>query len=119
MPLPKKQISVYVTHPKLNNGICLSPNIICWGHEEEWKNYSIVYLCHEILHTMFWEDNSEITHSVIELATDNELRIRLQKKGKYFETKTNRKILKKIYPKWINYLKNNNQNLKEFIQELK
>ncbi len=116
---PEKEIIVYVTHPKLNNGICISSDIICWGHEEKWQNYSIVYLCHEILHAIFWGDNSETTHSVIELATDNELRIRLQGKGRYFETETHKELLKKeksLFQAWKNYLKSK-KDIKEFIQE--
>lgn len=112
IPLPKKKISVYVTHPKLKNGMAISKTTIVWGHKEDWSNYSIVYLCHEILHTMLWGDNLDITHAIIELATDQKLRIRLNKKSKYFkEGKIEvghpklKKLAKKILPYWKNYLK--------------
>lgn len=124
MPLPNKKIFVYVTHPKLRNGMAITPKIIVWGHSEDWLNYSIVYLCHEILHTILQGDRSDITHAIIELTTDQELRIRLGKKGKYFkEGKFDvghfnlRKLEKKILPYWKNYLKDPKQNLKDFIQK--
>lgn len=125
IPLPKKKISVYVTHPKLKNGMAISPKIITWGHSEDWPNYSIVYLCHEIMHILNWNEknNKTITHAIIELAIDNELRIRLNKKGKYFkERKFNvghsrlQNIEKNIYSPWKKYLKNPKQNLKQFIK---
>jgi len=118
-PLPRKTISVYITHPKLKNGMAISPEIIVWGHKEEWQNYSIVYLCHEILHTIFWGDNSKITHAIIELATDQELRIRLNKTGEYFDYVGHKELLKiekKLFPFWKKYLMNKKQNLRQFIE---
>lgn len=120
-PLPKKKISVYITHPKLKNGLAVTPEIITWGHEEEWPNYSIVYLCHEILHTIFWGKTSDFIHAVIELATDQELRIRLNGGGKYFEFPTHKHLLKlekKLLPYWKSYLKNPSQNLKQFMEKV-
>jgi len=119
IPLPEKEISIYITHPKLKNGLTISPKIIVWGHKEEWPNYSVVYLCHEILHTMFWGDNSKITHAIIELATDQELRIRLNNSGKYFEFSTHKNLVnleKKIFPDWKKYLRDKNLNITQFIQ---
>lgn len=120
IPLPKTKIFVYLTHPQLKNGLTISPNIIVWGHKEEWQNYSVVYLCHEILHTMFWEKNSDLVHAVIEMATDQELRIRLNKYGKYFEFSTHKNLLeleKKLLPAWKKYLQDPSQNLKQFIKK--
>jgi len=37
------------------------------------------------MHILTDHDSSDITHAVIELATDNELRIRLNRRGKYFD----------------------------------
>jgi len=125
--LPDKTISIYVTHPKLRNGFTINPQTIAWGHKEDWPNYSIVYLCHEIMHTIFWDNKSKNSHAVIELATDNELRIRLNKKGKYFkEGKFDighdylRKLEQKILPQWKNYLKNKGKkNIFKLEKELK
>ncbi len=125
IPIPKKKISVYVTHPKLKNGMALNPEIIVWGHSEDWLNYSIVYLCHEIMHILTWNEkvDTKTMHAIIELVTDNELRIRLNKKGKYFkEGKFSighpklKKIEKDMLPSWKKYLKNPKQNLKQFIE---
>ena len=122
--LPQKTISVYVTHPKLNNGMAIDTKTIVWGHTEDWKNYSIVYLCHEIMHIVFWNTKSSISHATIELATDNELRIRLNKKGRYFrEGKFDighnklREVEKKLLPRWKKYLEDPKMNIKQFIQK--
>jgi len=127
IPLPQKTISVYITHPKLRNGVTLNQKTIVWGHPEDWKNYSVVYICHEIMHTIFWENKSKNSHAIIELVTDNELRIRLNKKGKYFKEKKFgighehlRKIEQKILPRWKDYLKNKGKkNIFELERELR
>jgi len=95
---------------------------IVWGHPEEWPNYSTVYLCHEIMHILTNLDPSDITHAVIELMTDNELRIRLNNKGKYFQYpghKHLRKLEKNILPEWKKYLKKPEKNIFNFIKDLK
>lgn len=124
--LPNKTISVYVTHPKLRNGMSVNETIIVWGHPEDWLNYSVVYLCHEIMHILFWDIKSSVSHAIIELATDNELRIRLNKRGKYFkEGKFDighnklRKIEQKLIPWWNKYLKDPKINIKQFVQKQK
>jgi len=111
LKIPEKEIKVSITHPKLYNGINFpEEKIIGWGHPEEWKNYSVVYLCHELLHILTYKKfkSSELMHALIELATDNELRIRLNKKGKYFEVPTHKSLLKLekyILPLWKKSLK--------------
>ena len=85
---PDTTVTVIVTHPQFSNGSNIPrEKVILWGHPEEWKNYTIVYLCHELLHLLVHKkySNEEVMHSIIELATDNELRIRLNKKGIYFQ----------------------------------
>lgn len=126
IPLSSKTISVYVTHPKLRNGMSVNETIIVWGHPEDWPNYSVVYLCHEIMHILFWNKKSSISHAIIELATDNELRIRLNKKGKYFKEgefdighNKLRKIEQKLLPQWNKYLEDQKINIKQFIQKQK
>ena len=110
----------YIFHPKSFNGHANSEKkTIKWGHSEDWKNYSTVYLAHEILHIIV-NDTSENMHAIIQLATDNELRIRLNKEGEYFTFRKIpdikemssyiRKIFdleKEIYPKWKEFLKDN------------
>lgn len=128
IPLPKKKISVYVTHPKLKNGMAVSPEIIVWGHSEDWLNYSIVYLCHEIMHILTWDKkvDGKTMHAIIELSTDNELRIRLNQKGDYFKEgrfsvghPKLKKLEKNMLSSWKKYLSNPNRNLKSFIREKK
>ncbi len=111
LKLPSKSVTVLITHPRLRNGTSFpQQNIIGWGHKEEWKNYSTVYLCHELLHILTHNKSKNLTlmHALIELATDNELRIRLNKKGKYFDVKTHKfllKLEKYILPFWEKYLR--------------
>lgn len=118
---PNKKITVYITHPKLKNGKSLpKKNLIFWGHPENWKNYSTIYLCHELLHVLTWKKQKDyrIMHALIELATDEELRIRLNKRGKYFDTKDGHKDLvelkKKILPYWKSYL--NDKSIKNIFE---
>jgi hypothetical protein len=63
---------VRLTHPSLCNGRYLGDNVFTWGHREEWPNYATVYLWHEILHAYFPFD--DLSHALIQLLTDNELR---------------------------------------------
>ncbi len=115
LKIPSITINVFITHPKLSNGSHIpKEKIILWGHPEEWKNYTIVYLCHELLHIIVYKKykNDTLMHSLIELAIDNELRIRLNQRGKYFKEKGReighpelRAIEKKFLPLWKKYLK--------------
>jgi hypothetical protein len=76
------------------------------------------------MHIVFWNTKSSTSHATIELATDNELRIRLNKKGRYFrEGKFDighnklREVEKKLLPRWKKYLENPKMNIKQFIQK--
>lgn len=119
LKLPNKTITVFITHPKFRNGIAFTKkNIIGWGHQEDWQNYSTIYLTHEIMHilTKNYSGNHEVLHALIELACDHELRLKLNKKGKYFKEgkfnvghKSLRKIAKKMLPRWRKYLKDKNK----------
>lgn len=132
LELPNKNLSVYLVHPKLYDGRYWHENgkdIITWGHPEDWENYSTVYLCHEIMHflTKEYEGDKKFLHALIELACDNELRLRLNKKGKYFRDgeheighKSLRKIEKKFLPTWQKYLqkKKKEDNILQLAQQL-
>jgi len=83
--LPSKTVTVFLTHPNLNNGMTVDGNVIVWGHPEEYPNYSTVYIFHEAMHIITKHDDSPEMHAAIELLTDNELRIRLNGTGKYFD----------------------------------
>ncbi len=120
------QLTVYLTHPDLPSGRCYSNyQIAIYGHKEEWPHYNIVYIAHEYLHSIFNSLNlkkKKLIHCLIELITDNELRIALNKKGQYFKDKNIkighdylRKTEKIILPYWRKYLKNNNKYNKNII----
>jgi len=120
--LPSKKIYVYITHPKLKNGKVIDKNIIVWGHSEDFPNYATVYLCHEIMHLLTDLDRSKITHAVIELMIDNELRIRLNGKGRYFQFPGHKDLVKlerKILPHWKKYLKTPKKDFFKFLEDLK
>lgn len=111
--ITKEKIIVFITHPKLKNGrVITDKNIILWGHSEDWKNYSTVYICHELMHLLTWkrQGNTLIMHVIIELMTDNELRIFLQNSSeKNMGLIGHKKLLplrKKILPYWKDYFKN-------------
>jgi len=119
--IPKFKFKVFLTHPKLMNGCYLGDYRICWGHPEEWKNYSLVYLIHEALHEIL-KGHGELGHAVIELISDNQLRIELNKKGKYFQFKGHqelKEIEKKLYSQWKKYLKDDTKNIFDFLKSAK
>jgi|SRR3989344_3581017 len=126
--LPDMSITVLVTHPKLANGMALpESNTIYWGHRENWKNYSMVYLMHEALHLILDRklEKKHLTHAIIELISDNELRIRLNGKGKYFKEQEEyighlflRKLVRALLPFWKIYLRDRNKNIIKFYHEL-
>jgi len=106
--------TVYVTHPSLKNGLYLGQKRIAWGHHEDFPNYSTVYLWHETLHDKLPKD--ERGHAVIELATNEELRVRLNG-GEYppFVGHPHLTPLKeKLLPSWKAYLASPNRNILEF-----
>ncbi len=119
--IPKTKFKVFLTHPQLTNGCYLDDYRICWGHQENWKNYSLVYLVHEALHEIL-KDHDKLVHAVIELVADNQLRIELSKKGKYFDIAGHtelKNIEKQIYPYWKKYLKDEKMNIFDFLKEIK
>lgn len=126
---PDIKINVLITHPNLCNGIALpNSNTICWGHKENWKNYSMVYLMHETLHLILDKKlgKNNLAHAIIELITDQELRIRLNKNGVYFKESKEcvghpflLKLSKAILPYWKKYLKRKDRNIANFYLEMK
>jgi hypothetical protein len=62
----------------MRDGRYLGSNEISWGGVNEWENYEIVYIWHEILHDdKLLGTESDVNHAIIELISDNELRRRL------------------------------------------
>lgn len=136
IPIPSKVIEIIMVHPKLCGGFYAggNPSKIMWGHDPEWPLYHTIYLCHELLHTLLipdwskWNYNAidaSILHALIELACDNELRIRLHGKGKYFYIGKKyighdhlKPFVKNIFPAWRRYLSNKESNLEELAKKL-
>lgn len=113
---PPKDFEVLIIHPAVGGGSYLGNSKIFWGHSEDWGNYSLVYLVHEALHECFGQ--SDLTHALIELIADNELRIRLNKGGEYFTCnreevghKYLRELEQKILTEWKIYLNSTNKSL--------
>jgi len=67
--------TVYLTHPSQNQGHYLGDNRIAWAWCNNGAYNNTIYLWHELLHGVL--PMSERGHAVIELLTDNELRVRL------------------------------------------
>jgi len=112
-----KIFTAYITHPGLRNGCNLGDNLIAWGHKEEFPNYTTVYLWHEVLHSYFKRD--DINHAIIQLLTDNELRVRLNG-GIYPPFQGHKEflpIMKKLLPSWNLFLKENQKEINRFIRE--
>ncbi len=113
---------VFLTHPKLRNGLTVDDSTIVWGHSEDFENYSTVYLAHEFLHIATAHDPSDVTHAIIELAADNETRIRLNGKGEYFEYPGHRRLVeieKLLLPFWRTYLESGRKDFSNFVEEAK
>jgi transposase len=109
-----KTFTIYITHPSLKNGYYFGKNKIGWGHNEDWPNYTTVYLWHEILHSYF--QNKDFNHAIIQFITDNELRIILNG-GKYPPFVGHNDLfplMRKMLPYWKQYLKEKPRDIKKF-----
>lgn len=110
----EKDIVVNIVNPYFNTGTNNMNNEIFWGHYVGINNpnYDAVYMMHESMHCMFpykkeWNRQQRgICHSLIELATDNELMCRLS--GDYKEYNMGHydgaPIRKKLMPLWCAFL---------------
>jgi hypothetical protein len=119
--LPDTVFTVQVVHPTLGRGSYLGNYNIFWGHTELWPNYSIIYLMHEALHEIIGV--SDMQHLAIELATDNELRVRLNKEDYLVNNEPighaeHKEELLKLLPSWIEYIKSPNETIFDFIDKL-
>lgn len=116
--------TIYIISDSLYAGRYIGNNKIIWGHKEMWPNYSTVYLTHEFLHSLLNADT--VSHAIIELIADNELRCRLNNGGDYFyignqliASKGLLEIEQTILPKWKEYLQNPKDNIFSFIAKAK
>lgn len=113
-----KQIDSYLTHPSLKNGSNIE-GVIYWSERNDWPNYNTVYLWHEVLHNYF--EKSEVSHAIIELITDNELRYRLNRVTypPFVGHKELTAIKEKLLPQWKNYLKKSKKDILQFLEDAK
>lgn len=114
-----KKFVIYITHPGLKNGKYMGENKIAWGHNEDWNNYTTVYLWHEILHSYF--DSSDLNHALIELIADEELRSQLNdsKYPPFIGHEYLESIKKKLLPRWRKYLKLDKKSILKFRRDIK
>lgn len=113
-----EKFTVYITHPSLKNGSNIKGDI-SWGHNEEWPNYTTVYIWHEILHSYF--GSSDVEHAIIELVTDEELRTHLNG-GEYppFEGHSHLEPVKqKLLDFWQEYLRSDDKDIHAFVKTAK
>lgn len=114
----KGNYTVWVTHPMLKSGRYTGKNNIIWSYQTYWKNYNTVYLWHEILHSYFGK--SETEHALIELITDEEMRVQLN--GGTYPPFCGHKALDRlkssILPAWNDYKQKEKKNLQELISKI-
>ena len=115
----KENFEIIVTHPAVGNGTNLRNYTIVWGSWGEWNNYATIYLWHEILHT-FLEGKSNIEHSIIQYAADNELRRRLN--GTNYPPFVGHKRLlptmNLLFDDWEMFLKNGEEDIKAWSKKM-
>ncbi|HEY9717705.1 MAG TPA: hypothetical protein V6C69_09570 [Trichormus sp.] len=113
------EFRIFLTHPALKQGHYLGRlKAICWANRNTWPNYNTVYLWHELLHNFM--SGGDLEHAIIQLITDNELRIRLNG-GSYppFEGHPDlSKLMEAVLPHWKSYLAGKERNINLFIKEM-
>jgi len=116
-----KAFTVYVTHPSLRNQFSIiGSDLIFWGHNEDWANYTTVSLWHEVLRSFL--PTEELSEIVIELLCDNHLRVKLNG-GEYPPLLERNSALsdkiQKALEDWKLFLSNNKKNILLFIDQLR
>lgn len=98
--------TVYLNHPIFLEGQYWEDGIIIWSYRNDFLNYNVIYIWHEILHELIGKSDKE--HALIELIADNEMKKQLN--GDEYPPFTGHKDLqylrKKINPKFQEFLKN-------------
>lgn len=120
--LAKNKHTVYLV-PR--SGRNLGQNRIEWGalNPEDFPNYGLVYMFHEYLHTLF--GNNHVSHAIIELIADNELRKRLNGDKDYeFEGEKTvghpwlANLRNKMLPDWYKYLNGEYKDIYDFREQM-
>jgi hypothetical protein len=103
--------TVYLVHPGLKAGSFMGDNKVCWSYQDKWQNYNTVYVWHEILHSNF--GNTDKEHALIELITDEEMRVLLN--GGEYPPYVGHPFLNdhkdKLLGKWKNHLNSQSKNI--------
>ena len=110
-----KASDVMITHPGLRNGRELQGQWIEWGGHSD-QAYVVTYLWHELLHQYF--DRSNLSHSVIELITDNELNKQITGVGyPPFRGHQQLSVIENCLAEdWNSYLVGYSKNIMDFLQ---
>jgi hypothetical protein len=114
-----RSFTVFVSHPEVSSGCYLGNRVICWGGAERERNYTTVYLWHEILHSYLTE-KTLLSHALIEMSADVELMRRLNGQGAQLwpghnELKPMRKL---IEADWNEFTRLQNETVLDFYWRL-
>jgi hypothetical protein len=120
-----KEFEVYVTHPSQTNGMNLDGRIL-WTDRHDFNNYNTVYLWHEIMHSFIdsnppIREHGHIEHAIIQLMTDEELRVRFNG-GTYppfIGHEELRPIEERLLPAWRSYLRKPHKDIRQLIASAK
>ncbi len=112
------EFNIWLAHPGLKAGTNMGNRNIIWSYQTLWENYNTVYIWHEILHSYF--EPGEITHALIELITDEEMRMRLNGGSypPYVGHKNLVSIKDRILPMWKDYLSSESTNINSLVQKI-
>jgi len=105
LELQNDKFDVYLLHLKMRFARYNGNNKIILSYKHYWPNINMVDLMHEFLHSILPGDI--VSHAIIELATNNELRIRLNKKEKNILYKASMKKEKLLFKTSIKKKKRN------------
>jgi len=117
-----KTFQVFMTHPSTPQGFNDLRGNIFWTYRLDFPNYNTVYLWHEIMHYYVdpGHNHERVAHSIVELLTDEELRVRLNGVGylPFVGHEGLRKIEMQLLPSWQSYIKQKGKkNINDFIQQ--
>ncbi len=128
--LPFNQnIDVVITHPAIAQGTSRYGNILFTDQSirpESFANQNTVYLWHETLHHHLppkyaGKKEIDVAHTAIELLTDNELRVRLNKRDAAYPPMIGHEYLatgrELLLPSWKNYLSKEKKDIISYINE--
>lgn len=108
------KMTAYICSPNMKMGKNIKNNCFVWGHVDGLtdKNYDLVYLVHESLHSYFEWNN--LTHAIIENITDVELAKYLNNsKNGYAYHDFTHDMHVRIYPFWNLYINKPVEDIKE------